>query len=129
MRNYFVFILSIAFFLSGPKNSWAGQLASTYDLGNNYTLNFGSKAGGLYQNHNIVGLKKSDAAIEGDAMVFTLTRSDDHFGGDGTSLGVIYTAPLRENMTGALSLSGGPADGKWGTEDVIVGFHIQMKFQ
>ena len=130
MGKYFVFILAIAFLLSSEaKNSWAEPLASTYDLGDNYTLNLGSKAGRQHHSHNIVGLKKSDVATEGDTMVFTLTRPNDHFGGDVASLGVIYAKPLRKNMTGTLSLTGGPAKGALGTQDVAIGFHIHMKLQ
>lgn len=130
MRKFFLLILTItAIFALEPKNSWAEPMASTYDLGDNCTLNLGNKAGGLYRSHNIVGLKKSDVSAKGDTMVFTLTRPDDQFGGDVASLGVIYTKPLRENMTGTFSLNGGPAEGTLGKQDVAIGFHIRMKLQ
>ena len=129
MRKYFVFMLAAALLFSSNPHAWAEKLASTYDLGGNYTLNFGSKAGALHHSHNIIGLKKSDVATKGDTMVFTLTRPDDHFGGDVASLGVIYTKPLRKNMTGTLSLTGGPTKGSLGTQDVAIGFHIHINLQ
>lgn len=128
MRKYFIFTLTIAFLLSwAPKNSKAELLTTAYDLGDNYTLNLGSKADGLHHSRNIVGLKKSDVASEGDAMVFTLTRPDDDFGGDSAGLGVVYTKPLQENITGTLSLLGGPVEGSLGTSDVAVSFHIHIQ--
>jgi hypothetical protein len=130
MRKFFAFILAVTLLLPlAPTHSWAEKLASTYDLGDNYTLNLGSKAQNLHHSHNIVALKKNDVATKGDTMIFTLTRPDDHFGGDTASVGVIYTKPLRKNMTGTLSLTGGPAEGRLGKEDVAIGFHIHMNLQ
>ena len=117
------------FLALGSKSSAAGLLASTYDLGDGYTLNLGSKAGGLQHGHNIVGLKKNDVGTEGDTLIFTLARPDDNFGGDGASLGVVYTKALQENVTGSLSLTGGPADGGLSTQDVAMTFRLHVKLQ
>lgn len=121
-----MFILTIVFLLSlGSKNSCAEQLASVYNLGDNYTLNFGSKVAGLYHNHNIIGLEMGDVATQGDAMFFALTQPKVRFDNNRPSLGFIYTAPLQENETSTLSLTDDPADAK----DVTIGFHIHIKLQ
>jgi hypothetical protein len=130
MGKYFSLALVLAFLLPfGAKNAHAEvlNLTSTYDLGDNYSLNFGKRAGGLRHGRNIVGLKKSDAATEGDALVFTLVKPHEDFGGDSASLGVVYTAPLQKNVTGIFSLTGGPAEGSLGTPDVALSFHIHIK--
>jgi hypothetical protein len=124
MRKHFVFILTIVFLLSlGSKNSCAGLLAPVYDLGDNYTLNFGSKATGPY--HNIIGLEKGDVAAQGDAMSFALTQPENRFDNNKSNVGFIYTAPLQENVTTSLSLTDDHADAK----DVTMGFHIHIKLQ
>ena len=130
MRKCFVFALIMATLLSlEPQDLRAEQFTSVYDLGDNYTLNFGSKSVDLHRNRNIVGLNKSDIATKGDAMVFTLNKPYYDFGGDGASLGVVYTKPLKENMIGALSLTGGPDDGALSTPDIAITFHIKIKLQ
>jgi hypothetical protein len=124
MRKYFVFILAIVFLLSsGSKNSYAGPLAPAYDLGDNYKLNFGSKATSLH--NNIIGLEKGDVATEGDAMFFALAPSAVRLDDNKPSLGFIYTAPLQGNVTSTLSLTDDPANAK----DVAVGFRINIKLQ
>lgn len=131
MRKYLplVFIITLLLFLKSGYAKAEPLTASVYNLGNDYTLSFGKKAGGLRHTRNIVGLKKSSIASEDDAMVFALTRPNDNFGGDGASLGIIYTKPLQENIITTFSLTGGPTEDSFSTQDIAVSFHIHINFQ
>lgn len=127
MRKYLPLVLALAFFV--PSGAWAEplKLNNTYDLGDDYSLHFGRKSGGLLHSRNIIGIRKNDFTMEGDAMTFTLNRPHNDFGGDRASLGFIYTRPLQENVTSTLSFNGGPTKRSMDRQDVAVSFYIHVK--
>jgi hypothetical protein len=132
MRRFFPLILAAAILLpSGARDAQAEvlHLNSTYELGDNYSLHLGRKAGGLHYSSNIIGLKKHDVAMQGDEMLFTLNQPYNDFGGDRASLGFVYTRPLRENVTTSLSFTGGPTSDSLTRQDVAVSFYVHVKLQ
>lgn len=130
MKRGLLFTMVVAsLVLLGPEGASAEQrLASSYDLGEGYALKLGSKAAELHHSRNIVGLKKSDVASGDDSLILTLTKPEYDFGGDSVSLGLVYTRPLKEDVTSSLSLTGGAAD-SGGAQDVAMMFHIRIKLQ
>jgi len=129
LGRFSAFILTVAFLLAlGTKNAKAELLASTYDLGDNYSLHLGSKSLSQYHFNNVVGLTKSDVISDGDTLAFTLAKPDQS-SGSGTHLGIVYTKPLSQTMTGSFSLLSDPIGDIAGTQDVAVAFHIYIKLQ